>query len=85
MADALPPVFDDESFAFYGRRIRGKKEQHDRTKRVIDAVTSDMGEALASGSSPPPSRPTAKERAERMVDAIVDEMRRSHRHPGVDE
>ena len=77
VADALPPVFDDEAFAFYGRRIRGQKEQHDRLKRVIDAVTADMGEALSQRFVAATFPPTAKARAERMVDAIVDEMRRS--------
>ena len=47
VADALPARIDDEDFAFYGRRIRGQKEQHERTKRVIDAIGADLGEALA--------------------------------------
>ena len=77
LADALPAVFDDESFSFYGRRIRGQQEQHKRTKRVIDAVTSDMGEALAQRFVAQTFPPSAKERAEQMVDVIIDEMRRS--------
>ena len=77
LADALPTVFDDESFSFYGRRIRGQKVQHERTKRVIDAVTADMGEALAQRYVATTFPPSAKVRAERMVEAIIDEMRRS--------
>ena len=76
-ADALPPVFDDESFSFYGRRIGGQQEQHERVKRVIDAVTADMGEALSERFVATAFLPGAKLRAERMVEAIVDEMRRS--------
>jgi len=77
LADALPTAFDDESFSFYGRRIRGQQEQHQRTKRVIDAVTADMGEALSQRFVAETFPPSAKVRAERMVEAIIDEMRRS--------
>jgi putative endopeptidase len=76
-ADALPKVFDDESFAFYGRRIRGQKQQHERSKRVIGAITADMGEALSQRYVVAAFPPEAKQRALQMVRAIVDEMRRS--------
>ena len=33
LADALPARIDDEDFAFYGRRIRGQQEPHERVKR----------------------------------------------------
>ena len=46
-ASALPAQIDDEDFAFYGRRIRGQQEPHERVKRVIDAIGQDIGEALA--------------------------------------
>src|SRR4029079_19326612 len=64
---------------FYGRRIRGQEEQHERTKRVIDAIGADLGEALAQRYVATTFSPAAKERAERMVEAIVDEMRASIR------
>ena len=48
VADALPAHIDDEDFEFYGRRIRGQQEQHERVKRVIDAIGADLGEALAA-------------------------------------
>ncbi|WP_053225801.1 M13 family metallopeptidase [Solirubrobacter soli] len=78
-ADALPKRFDDEDFAFYGRRIRGQQEQHERAKRVIDAIGSDLGEALAERYVTTAFSPEAKERAERMVAAILEEMRSSIR------
>ncbi len=78
-ADALPPRIDDEDFAFYGRRIRGQKVQHGRTKRVIDAIGADLGEALAERYVAVNFPPEAKERAARMVEAIVEEMRASIR------
>jgi putative endopeptidase len=79
VADALPKHIDDEDFAFYGRRIRGQQEQHERSKRVIDAIGADLGEALAERYVATAFSPEAKERAERMVEAIVEEMRRSIR------
>jgi predicted metalloendopeptidase len=79
VADALPKVFDDEDFAFYGRRIRGQQEQHERFKRVIDAIGSDLGEALAERYVETAFSPEAKTRAEAMVEAIVEEMRASIR------
>jgi predicted metalloendopeptidase len=79
VADALPKAFDDEDFAFYGRRIRGQAEQHERSKRVIDAIGADLGEALAERYVETAFPPEAKERAEAMVAAIVEEMRASIR------
>ena len=76
-AEALPRVFDDEAFSFYGRRIEGQQQQHDRPKRVIDAITADMGEALSQRYVAEAFPPQAKERALQMVAAILDEMRLS--------
>src|SRR3954452_3256843 len=77
LADALPARIDDEDFAFYGRRIRGQQEPHDRVKRVIDAIGEDLGEALAERYVARTFPPEAKQRAQRMVGAIVEEMRAS--------
>jgi putative endopeptidase len=79
VADALPAHIDAEDFAFYGRRIRGQEEQHERIKRVIDAIGADLGEALAQRYVALTFPPEAKERAARMVEAIVEEMRASIR------
>lgn len=45
-AHVLPKAFDDETFAFYGKTLTGAKEQRARWKRCVDAVDSDLGEAL---------------------------------------
>ena len=79
VADALPAHIDNEDFEFYGRRIRGQAEQHERTKRVIDAIGSDLGEALAQRYVAVNFPPEAKVRAASMVEAIVEEMRASIR------
>jgi predicted metalloendopeptidase len=78
-ADALPKAIDEADFEFYGRRIKGQQEQHERSKRVIDAIGSDLGEALAERYVARNFPPEAKTRAERMVAAIVEEMRASVR------
>ena len=77
VAGALPQVVDDEAFSFYGRRIGGQDQQHERTKRVIDAISGDMGEALSQRFVEIKFPPSAKARALGMVDAILDEMRAS--------
>jgi putative endopeptidase len=79
VADALPAHIDAEDFDFYGRRIRGQQEPHERVKRVIDAIGADLGEALAQRYVAHTFPPEAKERAARMVEAIVEEMRASIR------
>jgi putative endopeptidase len=79
LAGALPARIDDEDFAFYGRRIRGQQQQHERAKRVIDAIGEDVGEALAERYVALHFPAAAKERAQRMVAAIVEEMRNSIR------
>jgi putative endopeptidase len=79
LADALPARIDDEDFAFYGRRIRGQQEPHERVKRVIDAIGEDLGEALAERYVERVFSSEAKQRAERMVEAILEEMRASLR------
>ena len=76
-ASTLPEVFDRTDFAFYGRRIRGQQEQHERYKRVIDAIGDDLGEALGQSYVAEAFAPEAKERALAMVEAILDEMRPS--------
>jgi putative endopeptidase len=79
LANALPARVDAEDFEFYGRRIRGQEEQHERTKRVIDAIGEDLGEALAQRYVTRNFPPEAKQRAASMVAAILEEMRASIR------
>lgn len=77
MADALPAAIEREAFDFYGRLVQGKQEQKDRHKRVIAALGEDMGEALGRRFVAATFSPAAKDRAVRMVEGIVAEMRRS--------
>jgi len=77
VADSLPARFDDEAFEFYGRRVNGQQQQHERSKRVIAALGSDVGEAIGQRFVAATFTAEAKERALRMVEAIIEEMRRS--------
>ena len=79
VANALPARISDEDFAFYGRRIKGQQEQHERSKRVIDAIGEDLGEALAQRYVTRNFPREAKQRAASMVAAILEEMRASIR------
>jgi predicted metalloendopeptidase len=76
-SDALPALFEDAAFEFYGRRIGGQQEPHERAKRVIGAIGADLGEAIGQRFVEATFPPNAKERALAMVQAIVEEMRRS--------
>jgi putative endopeptidase len=76
-ADALPAVFEDANFEFYGRHIGGQQTPHERAKRIIGAIGGDLGEAIGQRFVEATFPPSAKERALVMVQAIVDEMRRS--------
>jgi putative endopeptidase len=45
-ASSLSSDFDKEHFAFYGTVLSGAKEQQPRWKRMIDATSSSLGEAV---------------------------------------
>ena len=76
-ASALPARIEDEAFEFYGRRVGGQTEPKERYKRVIAALSSDMGEAVGQRFVDETFSPAAKERALEMVGEIIEEMRRS--------
>ncbi len=46
LASALPAKFVDEDFGFYGKILRGAKEQQARWKRCVVATDTSLGEAL---------------------------------------
>jgi putative endopeptidase len=45
-ADVLPKAFDQESYAFFGKKLNGQPEQRARDKRAIAALNSALGEAV---------------------------------------
>lgn len=73
-ASALPAVFADEAFAFYGTTLAGRKEQKERWKRVLDAATGEIGEVVAELYVSAAFSPEAKTRCELMVDDLLGAM-----------
>jgi len=68
--DASPYLADrfaDENFDFYGRTLRGQKEQKPRWKRVLNTIESNMGMALGESYVEKTFPPEAKQRAEKLV------------------
>ena len=43
---SMPTAFDDESFSFKGRQLRGQPQQQPRWKRCVQATDNALGEAL---------------------------------------
>lgn len=69
-AQMLATPFEDENFAFYGRTLTGAKEQRPRWKRCVDAVDSDLGEALGKAYVDRTFGAEGKERTVHLVQAI---------------
>jgi putative endopeptidase len=69
-ADMLPKAFDQATFAFYGTALTGAQEQRPRWKRCVNAVDSDLGEALGKAYVDRTFGTEGKERTLQMVRAI---------------
>ena len=69
-ADMLPKAFDQATFAFYGTALTGAQEQRPRWKRCVNAVDSDLGEALGKAYVDRTFGAEGKERTQQMVRAI---------------
>ena len=48
VAALLPRAFDEESFDFYRRTLNGQQQQRERSKRAVEALDSDLGEAVGA-------------------------------------
>ena len=73
-ASALPPVFEDEAFRFYGQTLGGQQEQRERWKRVLSAAGADIGEQVGQLFVAAAFSPRAKARCEELVDGLLDSM-----------
>lgn len=78
-ASALPERFEAEAFDFYARKLGGQQKQRERWKRVLGAAAADIGEQVARLYVERRFPPEAKERAERMVEGLLEAMDRSIR------
>jgi putative endopeptidase len=66
----LPKALDEETFAFYGKTLTGAEQQRPRWKRCVDAVDSDLGEALGKIYVDRTFGAEGKQRTLQMVQAI---------------
>ena len=73
-ASALSPAFENEAFDFYGRTLGGQKEMRPRWKRVLDAASADIGEAVAQLYVAEAFPESAKHRCEEMVEHLLSAM-----------
>jgi endothelin-converting enzyme/putative endopeptidase len=74
---ALPKTFDEESFDFYGRKLRGQQQQRDRWKRCVQATDGALGEALGEVYVKAYFSAESKQRTVQMVHDIEDAMDRN--------
>ena len=45
-SSVLPKAFDEATFEFYGKTLRGQEEQRDRWKRAVGSINGSLGEAV---------------------------------------
>jgi putative endopeptidase len=69
-AHTLGKTYDDEQFSFYGKVLRGQKEQRERWKRVLDTENSAMGMVLGRIFVKEYFPEAAKKRYNDLVEAI---------------
>jgi putative endopeptidase len=69
-APMLPKAFVDENFAFFGRTLTGAKEIKPRWNRCVQAVDSDLGEALGKRYVELTFGPEGKQRTGALVAAL---------------
>ena len=72
----LPKAIDEASFAFYGKSLRGTKEQRARWKRGVSQVSGTLGEAIGQvyvkRHFPPESKRQMDELVENLRSAFKD-------------
>ncbi len=76
-ASSMAPAFEEEHFAFYGRILAGQQEQQPRWKRIVEASSADIGEAVAQLFVRATFPPEAKARVEELVRHLLAAMGRA--------
>ena len=76
-ASSMPAAFENEHFAFYGRILGGQQEMQPRWKRIVNASSSNIGEAVAQLFVRVTFPPEAKTRVEQLVDHLLVSMKRA--------
>ncbi len=70
-ATVLPPAFDREHFAFFGRTLSGAPEQASRAERAVQATSAALGFAVGKRYVARYFPASAKANAERMVAGLI--------------
>ena len=70
-APALSKPFVDENFNFFGKYLRGQKEQQPRWKTCVQAVDNNLGEALGMEFAKTAFTPAAKARMNELIDNLM--------------
>jgi len=70
-AAVLPPAFDRESFAFFGKTLSGTPEQESRARRAVQATSGALGFAVGHRYAQRYFPASAKRQAEAMVANII--------------
>ncbi|MFN6963489.1 MAG: M13 family metallopeptidase [Pyrinomonadaceae bacterium] len=71
----LSKPFRDRRFDFFGRYLQGQKEQQPRWKQCVNAVDSNLGEALGMEYAKRAFTPAAKARMMELIDNLLAAMR----------
>jgi predicted metalloendopeptidase len=70
-ADVLPPAFDRESFAFFGKTLSGAEAQDSRDRRAVQAASDALGFAVGKEYVARYFPPAAKANAQKMVAGLI--------------
>lgn len=73
-AQFLPKAFRDENFNFFGRYLRGQKEQQERWKICVQNTNGDLGEALGMQFVKTAFTPAARKRMNELIDNLMAAM-----------
>jgi predicted metalloendopeptidase len=77
-APYISTALDEENFAFYGRTLQGRQEQHPRWRRCVAAVDASLGEALGQKyvelKYPAKARARMNELIDNLMAALRDEL-----------
>ena len=71
----LPAAFDEASFEFFGRTLRGQEEQRPRNKRGVNLVGGALGHAVVQIYVQRHFPPSSKAQMEGLVDNLVTAFR----------
>lgn len=74
-AQFLPKAFRDENFNFFGRYLRGQKEQQERWKICVQNTNGELGEALGMQFVKTAFTPAARRRMNELIDNLMAAMK----------